>query len=297
MTNFEARTDYNRLHETGGEARELVYQLYIDVVFLVNLVMDVIVLVTVRTLLKVRTSVLRVIMGAVIGALWACLMAVWPIYPVFVQMALTYLGVGSLMVKVAFNTKGGRELIKGVLGMYLAAVALGGTMYALYQHTRFGYYVEQLIRGSVLEGMPLIILILLAAGAYFGNRYLWINLLEVRKQKSSLYEVTLIYKETVVKAIGLLDTGNHLYEPMSGRPVHVVSERIWNELYEEGNGLLLIPYHTVGTEEGMMQGIFIDSMEIQGEEGKRVIIKALIARSPHCPAKDGSYEILLHEDN
>lgn len=275
----------------------MVYHLYIDIVFFVNLAMNLVVLSTVRTLLKVRTSALRVIAGAAIGALWACILAIYPVFPVPLQMAVTFVGIGSLMVKVTLHTKGVRELVKGVLGLYLATVALGGTMYALYQHTRFGYYVEQLIRGRLTGGMPLIIWILLAAGAYLGNRYLWMNLIEIRKQKSNLYEVTLICGNKIVKTVGLLDTGNHLYEPMSHKPVHVVSEAIWDEMHPEVDHLLFIPYHTIGTEEGMMKGIFIDAMEVEGEQEKNVVIKPLIAVSPHSISQDGSYEILLHEDN
>lgn len=275
----------------------MVYNLYIDVVFFVNLVMDVIVLITVKTLLRVRTSAARILAAAVLGSCFACILAVWPVLPAWLELVLTYVGIGSLMVKVALHTKGIRELIRGVLGLYLASVTLAGTMYALYQHTRFGYYVEQLIRGRLMEGLPLIIWMLLVAGACLGNRYLFINLLEIRKQKSSIYEVKLICGDGVIVTTGLLDTGNHLYEPMSHRPVHVVTETVWSRLPREEEALFLIPFHTIGTEEGVMPARFIDAMEVKGEQGQRTITKPLIAVSPHVLSREGRYEILLHEDN
>ena len=271
-----------------------MYYIYIDVVFFVNLIMDLVVLNLVRIILKMRTSVLRMIAAGIMGALWGSFLAVCPVFPAGVQMALTYGAVSGLMVKTAFHTKGAAELIKGVLGMYLAAAALGGSMFALYQHTRIGYYVEQLIRGSYVEGMPFIILVLLTAGAVFGLKYLWLNVTEVRRQKSNLYEVTLLCGDKRLSATGLLDTGNQLYEPVSRKPVHVVSEWVWQQMHTGEEPVLLIPFHTIGTEEGWMTGMVIDSMVIWEKEKERIVMRPLIAVSPKPLCRDKSYEILLH---
>lgn len=273
-----------------------MYYLYIDVVFFVNLVMDIVVISMVKVILKVRTSAVRIILSSVIGALWTCILAVYPVWPVWLQGLLTYVVVGSLMVKVGLCTVGIRGLIKGVLGLYLASVALGGMMTALYQHTRIGYYVEQLIRGEYEQGLPLIILALLTAGAVFGLKYLWINVTEVQRQESSLYEVKLVSGERSVSTSGLLDTGNQLFEPVSRKPVHVVSEGIWHQLYRDGEPMIMIPFHTIGTEGGMMPGMILDSMAVGKKQQEKVIIKPLIAVSPKPLCGDGRYEILLHEE-
>lgn len=276
--------------------RDVLYYLYIDVVFLVNLVMDIVVMTMVKVILKVRTSAVRIIISGTIGALWTCMLAIFPVFPALVQAIFTYVVIGGLMVKVGLHTDGIRGLIKGLLGLYLASVALGGMMMALYQHTRIGYYVEQLIRGGFVEGMPLIILVLLTAGAVFGLKYLWINVAEVQRQRSSLYEVTLNVGNRSVSTTGLLDTGNQLFEPVSRRPVHVVSEGIWHQLYQNGEPMIYIPFHTIGTEGGLMHGMVLDSMAVGKEQQERVIMKPLVAVSPKPLCRDGSYEILLHEE-
>lgn len=273
-----------------------MYYLYIDVVFLVNLVMDIVVLSMVKVILKVKTSALRIVLGGVIGALWTCILAIYPMLPVLLQGMVTYVVVGGLMVKVGLRTKGVRGLVKGVLGLYLASVALGGLMMALYQHTRIGYYIEQLIRGGYAQGIPLIIWALLTAAAVFGLKYLWINVMEIQRQKSHLYEVTLNYGGRVVKATGFLDTGNLLFDPVSHKPVHIVSEKLWHVLYQEGEPVRMIPFHTIGSEGGVMPGMLLDSMAVGGDQPEKVIEKPLIAVSPKPLCKDGSYEILLHEE-
>lgn len=297
MTNFERETVYNNLHETGGGADGLEYYLYIDVVFVVNLIMDIMVLLLLNMIFKGHASIFRIILSSSIGALWACIVVIYPVMPVVLEMILTCIGIGSLMVKVAFNPKGIRELIKGVLGLYLCAVTLGGIMYACYQYTNTGFYVEQLIRGNAVEGLPLVIFILLGAGACFSARYLWLTLLEVQRHKRNLYEVKLSHEGIAIQVKGLLDTGNHLYEPFSHKPVHVVSQAVWGRFYQEGSPVYVIPYHTIGTKDGIMRGIIIDSMEVTGEQERKVIVKPLIAAAPYPVASDGSYDILLHEDN
>lgn len=273
-----------------------MYYLYIDVVFFVNLVMDIVVISMVKMILKARTSALRIVLGGLIGALWTCILAIYPLLPVLLQGLFTYVVVGGLMVKVGLRTQGLRGLVKGILGLYLASAALGGLMMALYQHTRIGYYVEQLIRGGYAQSLPLIIWMLLTAGAVFGLKYLWINVMEVQRQKSHLYEVTLNYSGQIIKTTGFLDTGNQLFDPISRRPVHIVSEELWHVLYQEGEPVRMIPFHTIGTEGGVMPGMLLDSMAVGKEQPERVIQKPLIAVSPKPLCGDGSYEILLHEE-
>lgn len=276
--------------------RDVLYYLYIDIVFLVNLVMDIVVISMVKVIMKAQTSVLRIILSGVVGAFWACILALYPVFPVWIQGVLTYVVVGSLMVKIGLHTEGIRGLIKGILGLYLASVALGGMMMALYQHTRIGYYVEQLIRGEYEEGMPLIILVLLTASAVFALKYLWINVTEVQRQRSNLYEVVLIFGDRSVSTTGLLDTGNQLFDPVSHRPVHIVSEGVWSQMHLDEEPMILIPFHTIGTEGGMTSGMIIDFMKVGIGQQKRVIIKPFIAVSPKPLCRDGSYEILLHEE-
>lgn len=274
-----------------------MYQIYIDVVFLINLIMDLLLMSMVRRIMKVRTTAFRIILSSGIGALGACLVILWPVFPGFWELLLAGAALGSIMVKIGLHTRGIRELVRGVLGLLFVTVTMGGIMYALYQHTPAGYYAEQLIRGDGPEGLPLLIWLCLAAGAWFGCKYLWILALETKKRQQNLYQVMLCCRETQLSFTGLLDTGNHLHEPVTGRPVHVVSKAVWQAFYREGDPICLIPYHTISREEGVMPGLFLDFMKIEGDQELREISRPLIAVSPHPVNRDGSYEILLNEED
>ena len=71
------------------------------------------------------------IRGAVLGAVWACVLAVFPETPLLLQMFGTYVAVGSLMAVTAYGIRSRKELIRAVGGIYLYPLVLGGVMLAL----------------------------------------------------------------------------------------------------------------------------------------------------------------------
>lgn len=99
---------------------------------------------------------------------------------------------------------------------------------------------------------------------------------------------------------GLIDTGNHLTEPMTGRPVSIVdwqeAEKLerFRHILREKNGYLLIPYRAVGTEKGWMMGMVIDAMYVR-YKGKEIrIVHPVLAVSREKLSRDGRYQIILN---
>ena len=108
-----------------------MYRVYIDVIFAVNLFMDLAVLAMLNRLFSYRADLKHMIRGAVLGAVWACVLAVFPETPLLLQMFGTYVAVGSLMAVTAYGIRSRKELIRAVGGIYLISVVLGGVMLAL----------------------------------------------------------------------------------------------------------------------------------------------------------------------
>ncbi|MBE5976097.1 MAG: peptidase U4 sporulation factor SpoIIGA [Paenibacillaceae bacterium] len=295
LTNSEWITGYNV--PTGREvnaATEL--NLYIDVLFFINFTMDFLVLSIVRRAMKYRLIRWRLILGAVLGAAWAVFAAAFPYLPVLLEMAVTYLGVSTLMVMTAFDLKRPKDIGKGLIALYLAAVAVGGIMEFLYQHTKAGYYIEQILRGNTGKAIPFYQLIFLGAGSYFGIRVMLRWLPGLWKAKSNLYEVTMHYRGKEKKVTALLDTGNRLFEPVSRRPAHVVTYEAVRELCESVSEVVYIPFGSVGKSNGVMPGIFLDEMEVRQGDDVRIIEKPLIAVCKKALSSSGEYQMLLHDE-
>ena len=105
----------------------MVYTVYIDVVFAVNTIMDMMVLTILNRVLLYRTTKRRILTGAVIGGIWSCVVSLAPGIPAAVEILGTYVAVSSLMAVAAYHLKSPKEVIKSVAGIYLCKISSSNT--------------------------------------------------------------------------------------------------------------------------------------------------------------------------
>lgn len=273
----------------------LLIYLYADVLFFINFAMDFILLSIVNLILKLYGSKARMAAGSAAGALWAVFAAVY-VLPIWLEIVVSYFLVCIIMLIISFGRAGIRKLVIETLVFYMAAIMAGGGFYMLYQHTRAGYYLEMTMQGNAFEAMPLYIWILLMTGIYFGIRFLWLNLCEIQKRRKYIYKVTLYYGEKEQRLMALVDTGNHLYEPVTHKPVHIVTYDSCRQLFNGAAVQAFVPFQSIGKENGMMPVVFPDRMCVE-RDGKVIeITKPVIGISKHRLSPSGEYEMLLHDE-
>ena len=108
-------------------------------------------------------------------------------------------------------------------------------------------------------------------------------------------EVRLVYGERTCSAAAVIDTGNHLRDPVSGKAVSIITRHMAEKLMslEELKSLRKIEYHTIGKGRGMLPVVTIDSLWIEGEE--QSYEKPMIAVSDD--ASFGTrYDMILNPD-
>lgn len=92
----------------------------------------------------------------------------------------------------------------------------------------------------------------------------------------------------------ILDTGNHLTMPLSGRPV-----RCWMRVRQRdfflGGRCPIHPFRSVGKGGGVIPAYQAERMEVSGQGGMRVIEKPWIAISQEALSQKGEYQMLLNE--
>ena len=116
----------------------MVYTVYIDEVFAVNMAMDLMVLMAVNQVLCYRAGAAQIVRGAALGAAWACVTAIFPQMPLTFKAAGTYGAAGAAMAVAAFKVKGIKEISRAAAGIYLSAVILGGAMMVFEEQLRPG---------------------------------------------------------------------------------------------------------------------------------------------------------------
>ena len=115
--------------------------IYIDSIFLSNLIMDLLLLFLTTRTLKKSTTFLKTLAGSLLGAAGYCLILCLPgRYPIKVLFGL--LPVTALMIKAGCGTKGLKELLYGMGYLFTYAFLLGGFMLSLIKNIPFFYFED-----------------------------------------------------------------------------------------------------------------------------------------------------------
>ena len=224
------------------------YKLYADVWFLTNFIMDSVALGIATKIMKQRIRIKRLFFAGFIGTAGSMgLFFVMNDYILY--QLLVHLLINPLMVWLCCPGKQIRAFIGHLVFTYLAMILLGGI----------------LEWGTFYLGTGKYFAVCLLAGIIF----LWAadNLQEYfRRQKNTIYDLILMTKEGTISVKGFFDTGNLLIDPMVGKPVHIIKKKILEKQIEEGRLLVrLIPFHSLGRENGILETVSIEGMYILKE--------------------------------
>ena len=98
-------------------------EMYIDLFFIFNVIMDYIIIMSTSILLKRRTSYIRMILSSLIGGISSLVL--------FTSLNKIVIEIVSIviMVLISFGYKGIRYLINNILYMYILSTLLGGIIY------------------------------------------------------------------------------------------------------------------------------------------------------------------------
>lgn len=91
------------------------------------------------------------------------------------------------------------------------------------------------------------------------------------------------------------DSGNCLCEPYTGKPVILASPVVLQKLKGQLGKGVLIPYYSLGNEEGMIPAYSCKGVDVwEGKEGKRHYDEVMLAKDEHLFAHHQEYDLILH---
>lgn len=301
----------------------MFYVVYIDVLFLVNFFMDFIILTATGKMLRIRTKLLRRILGAMLGATCYCITLCLPWESRKWGSITVWLIAAVMMGSLVFSLRRGKELFRFLVVFHAAAFFLGGTVTTLYYHTRLGYYLRKAVKGDAyaqtMTGLFTAIVIL---SCIFG-KIAAACMRQRQRERNLYYEVELYFGNRNKRVTALLDTGNHLKEPISHKPVILMDMTLAGELLEEEtveavrtfyrtgdfyttenmgemgtdiSKIRLIPYHSIGKSRGLLAALPMDSLKIQMEQGNMKLTDVWTALSEEPVAAKGRYQVILNAE-
>lgn len=270
--------------------------IYVDIVLLENLCMNYIILFGTAYIIKIKIKHLRILASSMIGAIYAILAysGIFEMYAnIFVKIILSI-----CMVYIAYNPKNIKGIIKELIVFYLVSFTLGGCAFALL------YIVKPqdiFIKDGVFIGTYPIKIVLLGGVVGFTITYISFKVVKNRMNKSELiYEIYIRLEEKELRLKVMLDTGNMLKDPISNSPVALIDKTKLYELlpkeildnskemlggefkeqdeidYKYKSRLRIIPFTSVGKQNGMLLGIKADEIRIITDVEEIINEKAII---------------------
>ncbi len=255
----------------------MYYELYIDVFFLENFMIDTLLLLAIGRVMKCGRSYGRIVLGGVVGSLLTCLVIVIPL-PAAVKLIFFHVIINSLMITAGLKITSAGQFIKAFVLLYLSAVVAGGAVQLFRPWLRYA----GLLYGAFAAGY-ILFLTLWRAAASSG------------RQEEDLFPVTLYAGEEEKEIYALWDTGNVLSDPVTGDPVNILAPGLAEALIsasEREPGFRYIPFRSVGGES-VMQVFRGEKMCIHMEEDCW-IIKPLLGISCVEISAEGTYQMILN---
>lgn len=145
------------------------------------------------------------------------------------------------MIKTGLRIRWNKTFLRAYILLYISGFLLGGIMEYFHQYIKVGS-----------------LFFALAIAGYSLSLGIWRLLVYLAERKARRCRVRLYKDGREYETEALVDTGNRLRDPVTGKPVSILSEKaaealavdVWKKEEAKVSGFWYIPYHSVGKSEG-----------------------------------------------
>ncbi|HZG88252.1 sigma-E processing peptidase SpoIIGA [Paenibacillus sp.] len=306
---------------------------YLDVVFLTNFALDFAMLLAAAKVRSVKPALWRVGLSSAIGASYVLMMFV-PAMTVFYSFVVKCL-FSAMMIMTAFGYKSFARFAGLLAAFYVVNAAAAGTIVGVHYMLQSSHDVWNGIlftsTGGFQYALGVSLWSVVAAGAVGVMAFRRVNAGAKRKEKKAefLAEVVVNVGEASYRCTGLIDTGNHLYDPLTRTPVMVMEAAVWKDaiperwleairareadrvlqwLGETAAGaeagaeetfpwrerLRLVPYRGINGNTTFMLAMKPDGVTIVRDGQQTDVTKVLIGIDGGTLSADGAYQAIIH---
>jgi stage II sporulation protein GA (sporulation sigma-E factor processing peptidase) len=259
-------------------------KIYLDVFFLVNACMNMIVLVAECMFKKQRMRLRRLILASATGAALAVVILVSGIHTYKILFIPLYFMGLLAVVYIAFGKTSFPAFVGNVVIFFVMSSVLAALIWQLQSIVGYDGKITMLLLGSAL---------------FMGCLYWLLPFFSKRKNVyEKYYRIWIVYRDRKISGTGLLDTGNHLFEPFTQEPV-TIAEKTFLSVLWQGDSVVFrhIPYHSIGNEGDFMEAFRADEIWIEdGRKKKWKIQKPWVAIAGERICTDKEYQVILHPD-
>ena len=287
---------------------------YLDVVFLENLIINYIIIYATGIISKSKMKQIRILLGSVVGAIYSIIYYILNLKmysSVIIKIILSI-----AIIYVSFNSKNLKELGKQVLLFYLVSFVFGGAAIAIIYMANSH---DITIQNGVLVGKYTLKTILIGIVVAYFTVIIAFKIIKTKISKKDLIcDIEVKINNKKIKTQAMIDTGNLLKEPITNTPVIVMEHTLFydiipkqildniqnilggdlsaipNDLKDKYiSKLRVIPFSSLGKQNGMLLGIKGESLVVDLKDEIKVIDKVIIGIYTKSLTKKGEYRCLL----
>ena len=255
---------------------------YLDIVFMENIFMNYIILITTGIICKKKMKQAKLIISSMIGSLYAVAYYIteFEIYGAIIAKII----LSIIMIYIAFSSKDLKKVFKEIIVFYLTSFAFGGCALAIL------YYIkpENILykQGTLIGTYPIKIAILGGIIGFFIINIAF-RLVKSKINIEDMYCNIKVSNEGKVEQIrAIIDTGNFLKDPITNSPVVIIEKNSLNNLLpqnilENTNKIMngqyefeedelryvsrfrVLPFSSLGKQNGMLLGFKVDRIETE----------------------------------
>ncbi|MFC0301501.1 sigma-E processing peptidase SpoIIGA [Virgibacillus soli] len=292
--------------------------LYLDAVWLLNFLLDGMLLLITQAILKEQSSRYRVLFGATIASLLV------PITLFFPNTFLTsFIGkciYSILIIRSTFRFYTITRFMKQLMTFYFVSFAVGGGLLAFHFLLQNNFVLSEsgfltfhsglgdpVSWSFVVIGFPIVL--------YFTKRHMDKHTFD-KIRYDQMYPVTITIKEQTFHTIGYIDSGNQLIDPISKKHVVICDEIFlqqwftkeeWEKLRQAYESMQfdelplqwqsfvqVIPFHGVDGKSNYLLGIRPSQVVVFYDEKEIVTNQVIIGVQFNRLTSDHRYHCLLH---
>ncbi|MCT1397747.1 MULTISPECIES: sigma-E processing peptidase SpoIIGA [unclassified Paenibacillus] len=296
---------------------------YIDLIFLANLVIDGMLLALTAWMRRVKPRWWRLVLSSVVGALYVVMMFVPQLS--FLFTFLIKFGLSLIMLWIAFGFASLQSYLRNLGAFYMVNFAAAGGIIGVHYlvqnsgelfsgiwYTTSGGLSFELKVGFWFACITFFVVV-------FGFKAVQTTKRKTENREALLGEVSVWIGSAKISCVGLLDTGNQLSDPLTRTPVMVMEAALWEahlpqgwskqlmegepdklimglaaEEFEWQDRLRLVPYRGVNRGAAFMLALKPDMVRIELGGFEYSASKVLIGLDGGTLSGDRAYRAIIH---
>ncbi|KAB7707977.1 sigma-E processing peptidase SpoIIGA [Bacillus aerolatus] len=293
--------------------------LYLDALWLLNLLADSLLLWMTAIFLKRSVKWRRLAAGGLVGSA-SILLMVTPIAEA-AGHPLAKVALSAIMVFAAFGFKRWKYFFVNLMTFYFSTFLTGGMLLGAHYFIRFDMQMESAVFLAGLKGFGdpvswIFVMFGLPAASYFAKSRAD-DFETAQLQHDQLLDVKVEINGAEFLLKGLVDTGNQLHDPISKAPVMFISiigleEQLPDEIVKAADNpdillfqdeqlpeewlekMRLIPAKSVGKAHQLLPAFKPDQIEVSNGTKKAAVPKALVSFTSMNLSSDEQFSCILH---